>query len=268
MSTDDWEPLPPNEFCAHPGEAVDLRKRALAATVATTASVPTVAPPKASSPPVDSAQTERGLAELRAKIAQHEPSASLIATVQRDVLRKERKQRAAKAAELVATVVSVAGPAPVVVVDEQTCNLDGRELEPWFKDLPAEEQLRLRNQWAQTRLRGTDGWLRLHRRLGRALCHGALVFTFMGLFQALLLGGFGLVPVLAAVGAIAAGLAELARGDRFVYALAGGLGYVVVMGPVVLIQPFALCSLLFAAYGMGAIGMEGEMRRSAGYNDC
>jgi hypothetical protein len=68
-------------------------------------------------------------------------------------------------------------------------------------------------------------------------------------------------------GAIAGAIAELCRGDRFVYALCGGLAWACVMGPVLFVQPFVMPGVMLAAYGMGAMGMEGEMRRSGGFAD-
>jgi len=65
--------------------------------------------------------------------------------------------------------------------------------------------------------------------------------------------------------ALAAGVAELCRGGRFIYAAAGGLAFAAVMGPTVFIQPLSLTSLLLASYGMASIGMDGEMRRSGGF---
>ena len=285
MTDDDWAPLPEGELCQRPGEGVAVPPRAAVAARAPVApAAPVQAPSPALAPrpakpaakPVDP-EAERALAALKAKIAAAAPATSLIADVQHRQLREERKRQAVgKVPELVAAVVAppsaspppAPAPAPEVVIDTAACEVDPRELEPWFKQLPASERERLRAQWWLERHRHDGKGLAVRRRLQRALGYGALVFLVLGLLQALLVGSVALVPMLTAAGAVAGGLAEILGGGRFVYAFAGAMAFVAVMGPMVLVQPLSLTSLLIACYGMGAIGMDGEMRRSGGFRDA
>lgn len=287
MTDDDWAPLPEGELCQRPGEGVAVPPRAAVAARAPVApAAPVPAPARAPRPakpavkPVDP-EAERALAALKAKIAAAAPATSLIADVQHRQQREERKRQAVgKVPELVAAVVAPPSaalppapapapePAPEVVIDTAACEVDPRELEPWFKQLPASERERLRAQWWLERHRHDGKGLAVRRRLQRALGYGALVFFVLGVLQAMLVGSVALVPMLTAAGAVAGGLAEILGGGRFVYALAGAMAFVAVMGPMVLVQPLSLTSLLIACYGMGAIGMDGEMRRSGGFRDA
>ena len=60
--------------------------------------------------------------------------------------------------------------------------------------------------------------------------------------------------------------ALLIGGGRFSYGLLGLLGFVVAMGSGIM-MPFALYGMLFCVATMAALGMDGEMRRSAGCRD-
>jgi hypothetical protein len=219
---------------------------------------------------IDDPRAEQALAELKRKLQQTPKGQSLIAAVQQREQKCARRERAAVAEPLRATVVTMADDPTQraqLAYDQGADGRDEREESEWFRALPRKEQERLRGQWADERCRFTDGWARFRVRMVRAMSGGALVMGILGVLQSLLLGGFELVPAMAFAGACAGGFAELFRGDRFVYALCGGLAWVCVMGPVVLRQPFALPGLTMAAYGLGAIGMEGEMRRSGGFKD-
>jgi hypothetical protein len=272
MSHDDWEPLPPEVRIAHPGEVAGPAPRARAATAAGPAPLPPAAggensPPRPTEPASPAALA--AFTALQQKLALRPASRSLVAAVMQDQSKRARRQRAIANPDCAATLVQldVPAPTPEVVYRAGPDGRDEREDSDWFVGLPAPEQARLRTQWQRERLRfaktGRLWWLRLRR----AACHGALVLGGLGILQSLLLGGFQLVPAMALAGAVAAGVAMAVRGDRFVYALLGGLAWVIVMGPVVLVQPFAMPGLLLAAYGMGAVGMEGEMRRSGGFRD-
>ena len=269
MSDADWEPLPKEQLCGNPGEFVALGKRPVAPAAPSPAVAAPPAPvPAAPAPAAVDPAAERALQDLQQKLAVSQPAASWVAhSLQKQRRVREKRAREPKTAALAEAVITATGPAAVVAIDERASNLDARELEPWFKELPAREQERLRQRWWEERERFAHEGQRWQRRMLRALGHGALVMGLLGILQSLLLGNLFLVPTMAAAGAMAAGLAEMFRGDRFVYALCGALGWVLVMGEVVLQQPFAMPGLLMAAYGMGAVGMEGEMRRSGGFRD-
>ena len=266
MSDADWEALPKELLCGNPGEFAELAKRPAPPPAATVAPAPSSSAQKTAPAPVVDLAAERALLALQQQIAARQPSTSWVAQSLRRAARQERKEKAANTPVLAETLVEADHPPAQVTIDEQASNLDARELEPWFKELPQGEQERLRLRWFEERNRFANSGQVWKNRLLRAFGNGALVMGALGVMQSLLLGGFDLVPKMVAAGATAATFAELCRGDRFVYALWGGLGWTVVMGPVILANPFAMPGLLMAAYGMGAIGMEGEMRRSGGFD--
>lgn len=258
MTDDDWAPLPVDDLGAHPGEKFDLGRRTPAPPA------PRVAPTPA---PAPDPEAERMVAAFRRRLAQQPAAGSLIAALQHREQRLHRKQRAAASASLAMTVVRGVASPPSLAVDEVGSDLDPRELEPWFQELPHAEQERLRRQWFAHRHRHDGDWRAFWRQLRRAIAHGALLFFVMAVLQSLLLGGFALVLQLTLAGAAAAGIAQACRGDRFLYALCGSLAFVVVQGPTVFVQPLSLCSLLLASYGMAAVGMDREMRTSGGFRE-
>lgn len=268
MTDDDWAPLPDAALAARPGEAADVARRdvPLPVPVVPAPLVPAAAPkPTTTLTP----EQERLLAQLRAKVAGNPAAANLLTAARKRQEKAERKRRAVADPALAATLVTGSDPFAVPVV-EYAAGAEGRderEESEWFLQLPAKEQERLRREWTAERCRFADSGQQCRRRLLRVAWQGALVMGGLAVAQSLLLGGFGLVPVMTLAGAIAALLAELGRGDRFVYAVAGGLAWVVVMGPVILGQPLAMSGLLMAAYGMAAVGMEGEMRKSGGFKE-
>ncbi|HEX5050179.1 MAG TPA: hypothetical protein VFZ65_00275 [Planctomycetota bacterium] len=286
---DDWAPLPDDQHASHPGELLDAVARPTPANEPPAAHARSVAPsaPEAPAAREPDLVAEHALAALKRRIAAARPATSWIAEVQHREQRNERKLRVARAAaraqpetaqpeaaqpeaaQPVPTRPEPAAPpepgAPRARSPEP--DVDPREQEPWFRALPGGEQERLRAHWWHESHRFDDAGVVVRRRLGRALAHGAGMFFVMSLLQAPLLGGFGLVPVLTAVGAVAAVLAELAGGGRFAYAAAGAVAFVVGMGPMVFLQPLGLMSLMLATYGMGTLGMDSEMRRSGGFRD-
>ena len=135
-----------------------------------------------------------------------------------------------------------------------------------FANLPPAEQQRLHQQWALERVRFDGIGMVRRRQLLRVMASGALVSFVFALLQVLLLGGFGYVPLLTAGGAVAAGAAQVCRGGRFAFAAAGGFVHMLIMVPVILTNPYALTGVMLATYGMGAVGMEEEMRRSGGFD--
>ena len=259
MTDDDWAPLPAADLALRPGESVDVPVRAVVQ--------PPPAPPAS---PVPDPAAEAALAALQHKLRTAKPATSLLAIAGQAAHKAARKQRARANPSLQATVATIADDPtarPQIAYDPGADGRDEREESDWYRALPQKEQERLQRQWAEERGRFRDGGAKFRARMQRAAIGGACVMGLLGICQSLLLGGFGLVPVMAVAGAIAAMVAEVCRGDRFVYSLLGALAWVCVMGPVVLQIPFAMPGLLMAAYGMGAIGMEGEMRRSGGFRD-
>jgi hypothetical protein len=270
MTDDDWQPLPSDDLCARPGESCDLVKKAPPPKTPP-APVPPPPPPAAPAPPDPAA--ERALAELKQKLAAAAPATSLIATVQHREQRAVRKSKAPPAA-CAATVVRTTTPGDVLLAEVASAEVakkedppDPRENERWFRTLPETERERLRARWWLAQHRHDGHGLVLRLRLQRALLYGALCFLVLSVLQSMLLGGFAYVPIFVAAGALAAGIAEICKGGRFAYAVAGAAAFVAVMGPGLVAQPLSMVSLMIAAYGMGTIGMDGEMRRSGGFSE-
>jgi hypothetical protein len=80
-----------------------------------------------------------------------------------------------------------------------------------------------------------------------------------------LAGDFSAVLGMTFAGAVAGAIAHVLGGGRFVYSGCGFAAYVCAMGTTNTSNPFLLYGALLAAFVMGVIGMDGEMRRSAGY---
>jgi hypothetical protein len=264
---DDWAPLPLDQRLVHPGEQPGALPSVLPG--APPAPPPAASPPRVRTPPT--AEALSALAALQQRIAATPPSTSLIAEVQHHTQRAEQKRRAGTEPRLVATLVHAPAAVPSepkFEIDDRASDRAARELEPWFLQLPPTEQTRLQEQWSKERHQ-YDGLGKVYRRrLGRALGYGALLFFAMAVLQSPMLGSFALVPVLTLAGAVAALLGECIGGGRFVYSLAGAIAFMVVMGPMIMVTPFGLMSLMIASYGLGAIGMDGEMRRSGGFGDA
>ncbi|MCC7398281.1 MAG: hypothetical protein IT455_14530 [Planctomycetes bacterium] len=297
MSTeDDWAPLPPDQLQMHPGE--------LAARVAASSPAPVPLAPAATSPaepkpaglaapaaakcvqvPPDP-EALRALAALQQRLAAAPAADDFVSAVLQRERRQQQKQRRAMAKATAAVApVATAGPAAVVAPDAAAAipaapavapaaaapaapvDVDARELEPWFQELPEPEQQRLRRTWSAKRQRFGDEGAKRRRRLQRVVVYGLGLFGFLALLQAPLMG-LGLVLPLAGAGALAAGVADLCGGGRFVFSFCGAIAFVAVQGPMVLVQPFGIMSLLIACYGLGTIGMDGEMRRSGGFGDA
>jgi hypothetical protein len=263
--TDDWAPLPGASVSERPGAAADVKKCAPRPAASAAAASHGPAPAPATSAPDPAA--ERALAALKAKIERSGPAKSLIADVLHREQRAARKTDPRRAARVAGTVVTAAPPAVEIAIDERASDADPRELEPWFRELPQAEQARLRAQWWSVRHRDDGAGRTLQRRLRRALGYGALTFFVLGVLLSVLEGSLDRVPVWTAAGAIAGGLAEVLGGGRFVWGFAGAAAYTIVVGPSALVNPFALMTLPIAAYGMGAIGMDAEMRRSGGFRE-
>ena len=209
------------------------------------------------------------LRELQARCLAQAPSDSLVSSVQRRLDREVRKRRAsvASADQLAETVAKIENPRTEAPVDEVRDDLDPRELEAWFLGLPRGERDRLRAKWGERRHRFDMVGKGRARRIGRAALFGAGWVTISGVLQSPMLGGLGKVPSLCVAGGVAGAAASAMGGGRYSYALAGLIAYFAVMWSVIMSMPFAFYAVMIAVYGMGAIGMDGEMRRSAGYRD-
>lgn len=272
--TDDWAPLPGGHAAAHPGEFVPVPAR-LPRVEATGDVLPPpsepVAAPTARQAPVDDAEAERALAALRAKLAQVPAGCSLLTEVTRREDRAQRKRRAANSRDL-APWAPVRGESPPLPVDYAVGSdgRDPREEEPWFRELPEAERERLHREWTAERTRHLREPVRQAKRVWRAMAEGAFVMGVLAVLQALVLGGFGTLPLLAGGGALAAGVGAFAGLGRFGYAALGGAVWFAIMLPGILrgdFHPYVMPGLLMAAYGMGALGMAEEMRRSGGFAD-
>lgn len=152
--------------------------------------------------------------------------------------------------------------------------VDDRERADWFLRLPEHEQQRLREHW---RARGDHvdvDALRSRAWLQRSAIEGAVLFTFVGIAQFVFCGGGGFLPLVLAftiAGALAAALAQLLDGGRFLFALLGALAWAVVGIPTLgagVISAFGLLVSQLATFGMGALGMDREMRRSGGFREA
>ena len=249
---DDWAPLTPEQLATRPGEhsaddeAVVRRRQ-----------------------PASHPQAERMLRELQDRIDNAPKSDSIVASVDRREQRARRKQQQGHriGAAIAATCVQGELPAPRLELDSRASDCDPRELEDWFRDLPEPEQQRLRESWSGARHKH-DQWGRdARRRMLRATGYGALCFLLCGILLIVLLGSVWHVPGFVVVGAICGPFAQLCGGQRFTYMATGALGYLVLTGTMLLTNPLLLYGLLFAIATMGAIGMDGEMRRSAGCRD-
>lgn len=266
MTDDDWQPLPAEQWGHHPGEFAPEPRRVVPA------------PRERDPDPVDlaaAAEAERALAALKARIAEAGPSRSLIAEVQHGEQRRAAKRKNVERAVARAETQihrEVNRPAsttaePSLEIDARAADIDPRETEPWFAELPKKEQERLKTHWWYERHRNDGAGTKLRRRIGRAVGYGALLFFVMSLLLVMLLGGFSYVPLLTAAGALAAGVAEVCGGGRIRYGIAGAAAFVLVLGPQVFLQPLAMIALMLLTYAMATLGMDGEMRQSGGFGD-
>ncbi|MCB9879572.1 MAG: hypothetical protein H6835_18410 [Planctomycetes bacterium] len=173
---DDWAPLRPEQLIGRPGELEPSAQTALS---------PVVEPPKPAPPPRPRSRPtpegERAFAELQQRLLAMPPSDSIMAEMQRReqraARRRDRKGRVDE--QLAGTVLAVGEPSapapePALEFDEPRSELDPRELEPWFLELPASERERLRRTWADKRDRLVDN-LQVQRRLANRRTVAALL---------------------------------------------------------------------------------------------
>lgn len=192
--------------------------------------------------------------------------------------RMDRRRRA-----LVAPFVEWCRPVPARWEDTRlgsaereaaTGALDDRERADWFLRLPGHEQQRLREHWRAQGHRVDADALGSREWIARSAMEGAVLFTFVGIAQYVFCGGGGFLPLVlafTAAGAMAAALAQLLQGGRFLFALLGALAWAVVGIPTLgagVISAFGLLVSQLATFGMGALGMDREMRRSGGFREA
>lgn len=268
---DDWAPLSEDQLAMRPGEVEDAKFvgefSCKQAAPESAAPEQPVAPP--AEKPVDP-RAEQMMRDLQERVAKAGQGDSLIAQVQRRAQRVARKQKAARrvAGQLAATCVVAEAPKqpePVFEVAKQS-DMDARQLEPWFLELPKDERERLRESWARGRHKFDIAGKAARRRLLRAAGYGTLCFVLTGLLMSFLFMNVMVLVRCALVGPIAGVIAQLLGGERFAYGLIGLLGFVVAMGSGIM-MPFSFYGMLFCISTMAALGMDGEMRRSAGCRD-
>ena len=152
--------------------------------------------------------------------------------------------------------------------------MDDRERADWFLRLPEHEQQRLREHWGSRAGHVDVDALRSREWLQRSAIEGAVLFTFVGIAQYVFCGGGSFLPLVLAftvAGAIATACGQLLGGGRFLFALLGALAWAVVGIPTLgagVVSAFGLLVSQLATFGMGALGMDREMRRSGGFREA
>lgn len=270
---DDWAPLTPEQRALLPGEldpAGGPKPEVCAAPEELLAPPP---PPKPEPPP----RNERGekmLQELAERVRRVGAGDSLVAEMQRREDRNRRKRRLAAAASEQLEGQFVKGELPSEPPPEEPefevapeSELDPRELEVWFQELPDEEKDRLRASWEEERHRFDWTGKAARVRLVRAACYGAGMFFANSILMILLTGDPLRFLVYVPAGAIAGALGQLMGGTRFHFMAVGALAFGLVEGANLLSNPFMMYGLLFAIATMAVVGMDREMRASAGQRD-
>lgn len=269
---DDWAPLTEEQLAMRPGEVQDgpcagefVRIKAGGEPLAEAASVGD-SPELTSEKPLDP-RAEKMMRELEERVAKAGRGDSLISQVQRREHRTARKQKAKArvAAQLAATcVVGEAPPEPPPEFEiAKKSDLDPRELEPWFQELPEEERERLRDSWHDERHRFDHTGKVYRKRLKRAAIYGSMCFFATGVLMSWLFMDLNYLWRFAILGPIAGCAAQVMGGERFTYGAVGAIGFVGAIGSGIVI-PFSWYGLLFTISVMCMLGMDGEMRRSGG----
>ncbi len=178
MTDDDWAPLPEGDLCARPGEVADVARR-LPTPTAMPVPVAAPAPAMAPAPKVEDPRAEPALAELKRKLQQTPKGRSLIAAVQQREQKCARRERAAAAEPLRATMVTMADDPtqrPQLAYAVGADGRDEREESEWFRGLPAAEQERLHQSWAGKRAHATDSAMGQRRVANRRMVASLFVF--------------------------------------------------------------------------------------------
>lgn len=282
MTADDWEPLPPEQLCAHPGEWTPKVAPAVVAAVpaaaAAPAPVPAPAPVAEPEPPPPDPAAEQALAALKQRLQAKGPAHSLIAEAQHREQRQQRRQAAARSPELQATMVhgavvdptsslppATTPPPPEIEYERGLTGRDPREEEWWFLELPPAERQRLQQVWAQKRLQGDasrDG----QRVVGnRRTVAAVIVFT-----ATMLLGQRVLWHATLGAGICCAIWWRHSSADRFLDPLRALLCLFVLQGLAMAVHgttnpTLFMDSVLLTAFA-AMVGFDGEIRRTGGFD--
>ncbi|MBK8099613.1 MAG: hypothetical protein IPK26_21100 [Planctomycetes bacterium] len=265
----DWDPLPPETVgpvvAPSTPEIAPARPRPMAAPIAAKAPPPT--PASAKPEPL----ADLALTALRQRLAQSKPRDPIVAALNHSLRLGERRQRAVKAAfaATAAPVRSELQDPARLPTGTKPVDRDFREKEPWFRELPAAEQERLRSKWTYDRTR-FSGYLRHCGKQRLAIVGSAvLVFTIIGVLQTPILGNAAILRmmVLGVVAGIGWGCAPMARTWL---ALFGVVVYL--FGMLSLVMPpstFTLVAYFCGAWlvtNLGAvIAMEHEAKLRGGF---
>ena len=268
---DDWAPLTPEQLAQRPWEAqapVDAAEAGFAEVAPKPKPIAPL-PERAPEKPLSACQ-EKMVRDLQERVAKAGPGNSLIAQVQRREQRGQRKQKAATrvAGQLAATCVvgeAPKAPEPEFEIEKQT-DMDPRELEPWFQELPEVERQRLRERWTAERHKFDHTGKAWRSRMKRAAAYGTMSFAVTGLLMSFLFMDLMVLVSCLIVGPFAGMVAQLLGGERFTYGLLGLVGFVAAIGNGIML-PFAWYGMIFSIATMAALGMDGEMRRAAGCRD-
>jgi len=268
---DDWAPLTEEQLAMRPGEVEDAPFVGEFARVAEKVAEPEVEEPLEPPPkkPVDP-RAEQMMRELEERVAKAGRGDSLISQVQRREHRTARKQKAKARVAPQLAAMCVVGEAPPEPEPEfeiaKKSDVDPRELETWFQELPEDERERLRESWSSERHRFDHTGKVWRRRMKRAAIYGSICFVTTGMLMSYLFMDLNYLWRFALVGPIAGCVAQLCGGERFTYGLVGAIGFIAAIGSAIAI-PFSWYGLLFAITTMCAMGLDGEMRRTGGCTD-
>jgi hypothetical protein len=284
---DPWAPLPAGAEQHRPGESVEVRSaspKEAAPKAAADAGASEVAQPapKAEASPGNEAAQLAALRELAARAAQQPKKPSSLVGA---VLHREQRQRTARPAKPESPLVEAHAEQPSGTASEASLpaasrsvvplgvvggspeapppERDPREQEPWFLQLPAAEQQRLRAAWRNQheRLRLDVPWRKRER--NRRSTTAMAGFVVVGV-----LGGSPMILALCA-GGLCAIAWRYTRPDRFGDPFVALLCYYVVCAIAAVIHGGVSPSLVFDSILVAAItsllGFEGEIRATGGF---
>lgn len=263
----DWDPLPPETVGPAAAPPTVGQASPAPAIVTVAAVVARTRPPAATAQPL----ADLALTALRQRLTQAKPRDPIVAALNQSLRVAERKQRACKAA-FVATAAPVRSELRdpgQVPTDAEGVERDPREKESWFRDLPGDEQERLRAKWTYDRTRFCG--YRRHCGAQRLSIVGSavLVFSIIGVLQSPILGDAAIVRmvVLGVIAGIGWSCAPMARTWL---AFFGVLVYL--LGMLSLVMPpdtFTLVAYFCGAWlvtNLGAvIAMEHEAKQRGGF---
>lgn len=268
---DPWAPLSPEQLAKRPGEEHEAAPDSAPRSAAQPGRAkPVCAMPAAPKVRAPNEQGEKLLRALQDRIANAGPGDSLIAEVQNRERRAASKSKKAERASADLGSHLVKGtlpppPAPVLEVHAAS-DLDPRELESWFLELPEAERKRLRATWHGERHRFDDAGAKSRARILRAAAHSSLVFCASALVMGFLMWSSTVLVLLIVIGPMVGAVAQLLGGGRFTFALVGLFGFCLGMLGGSL-SPLCMYGALLTTFAMAAVGMDGEMRRSGGCED-